>query len=564
MLRFLSTAAWVLSAISIQTPLAAQAPIRLARVDGAEGDRIHRAFSRYAQYGFSGVVLVRKGGHTILHASYGWADRERTIPMEPNTVLDIQSTTKPIVASLAVRLVEQGLLALDTPLGAVFTNLDEPHGRVTLRRLLSHTSGLTRDEWQGLSTRQEVIARFGAIPLDTGAVSKFEYMNLNYAVAKALLEEKTGEQFESLLAREVLRPVGASMSFEAPASAAVGYDGMPGAFTRAIGRGQEETYAGGTLWSSAGDLARWEEALQGGSLVSPAWLDTIRTPVGNGYGLGWFVYPGGILYHGGDGFGYQSTIMRSPGAGDLAFVVLTNVRPYSRDLWWRSLAMKAIQFAVTNRDLALPPDRTLTEESESEWLGEFASETGDTLRIQREPLSSGLIVTAAGVQAVTALGGGEEDVDLLQLLRRRSRVVMEALSSDASPADSVVTGERWRDLLTFLNEYAPELTHLRSTRWELQGFSRGSGQQLQAFLRNGDTHFRLLWDPETQVLTGWGLGGDVPAAAPAGIKNEAELVIFLPNRDLQIVVGGQRAGASGIETIRFGSLTLHRRSREMR
>lgn len=159
----------------------------------------------------------------------------------------------------------------------------------------------------------------------------------------------THDDFRTLLRNRVLIPSGSDLRSDPTDAAAAAYDGMPGCYTRATPSLQEETYGGGTLWGTAGGLARWEHFVNAGGLFPPVWLDTVRTPVAGEYGLGWFVYPGGMLNHGGDGGGFQSTLVRYPKLGDLFFVALMNVRPQARDLWWRNAVMKVVQFAAAGR-----------------------------------------------------------------------------------------------------------------------------------------------------------------------------------------------------------------------
>lgn len=562
---WLVRAVGVLGVPFVAAAASAQAvPVDLAEVQGDIGATLHAAFSRYAEYGFSGVVLVEKSGRCILHAAYGWADRESERPMTTDVPLNIQSTTKPVVASLAVDLVADGLLSLDDELGAAFPDLPSIHRAVTLRKLLSHSSGLTRDYNASrdgpLATREDALRIFSSI--DLAEEPDFAYRNLNYAVVKAWIERVTGEDFRVLLQSRVLTPAESDMVFQAPSQAAAAYDGMPGRYTPAIPSPQAETYAGGTLWGTAEGLARWEHFIDRGGLFPRAWLDTIRAPVAGDYGLGWFVYPGGMLYHGGDGGGFQSTIVRHPRLDDLFFVGLMNVRPNARDLWWRNAVMKAVQFAAAGRSFELPPPRFDTTVAAA-WEGAYLTATGDSIAIHRDPADGGLVVSAFGPQAVSGLHS--TDAEWLPLLRaadERSERIGRWLAGGDPPGDDVVSSEDRTRFIQFLAEYAEQLAEPPLDRWEVLGTIQRSNTSMQTFVATDDETVRLTWSADDLRLVGWGLGGETPGAFPAGVSPDGDLVAYVPARDETIAVRASLRREGRVEGIEVGGVTAVRIGRE--
>lgn len=563
---------WVVASLALAWPAVASqvraqpAPVEVVEVHGDAGGALHAALSRYAEYGFSGVLLVEIGGERVLHAAYGWADRDAGRPMTTDVPFNIQSITKPVVASLALELVADGVLDLDDELGSMFPDLPPAHRLVTLRQLLSHTSGLVRD-FEGyrqdrlLATREDALRIFASIPLRNGE-PQFAYRNLNYAVVKAMIEQATGEDFRVLLERLVLEPAASDLAFDPPLDGATPYDGMPGDVTRAVPDLDEETYAGGTLWGTAEGLTHWEHFLDAGGLFSGAWLDTMRTPVAGDYGLGWFVYPQGMLYHGGDGSGFQSALVRYPRL-DLYFVCLTNVRPLARDMWWRGQVTKVIQLAAVGRSIELPPPRFESADELDAWAGAYVTGGGDSITVRRDPADGGLVASAYGPEAVSALNAADEEwLGLLRAADARSERIGRWLEGGEPPGEDTVSAEDRGHFLGFLREQAPGIVTPSVGRWEVLGSTRRSRSSIQTFVATGGETLRLQWNVDDLRLTGWGLGGDTPAAFATGVSQDGDLIGYVPGGDNQVPITavGRRDGL--VQRIRVGSLEATRAASE--
>src|ERR671933_527152 len=115
---------------------------------------LHRAFDDAIPHlmdkrGVPGVAIaVVKGGEVAWGKGYGWADKDRRLPVTEHTVFQAASISKAVSAWVVMKLVEQGTLALDTPVSRYLTRWQLPaspfdNDGVTLRRILSHTAGLS-------------------------------------------------------------------------------------------------------------------------------------------------------------------------------------------------------------------------------------------------------------------------------------------------------------------------------------------------------------------------------------------------------------------------------------
>jgi CubicO group peptidase (beta-lactamase class C family) len=301
------------------------------------------------------VALVRDG-EVAWSAGYGLADRERGVPVTADTVFQVASISKPVTAWGVMRLVESGQLELDAPVEQYLTRWHLPPssydaGGVTIRRLLSHTAGLSLGGYPGISpdqplpTLEESLSgkNGGAgdvrITMEPGA--QFSYSGGGYTLLQLVIEEVTGESFSEFMQEQVLHPLGMLHSgFEwrtdlRPATAvAYSETGAPVPnylFT-------EKAAAG--LYTTAPDLARFVAAEMPGPSGKPAGrgvltADTLAlmfTPVLQGqgetaYGLGHQIstQPDGskVASHGGVNAGWRAFFAALPEQGE-GIVILTN------------------------------------------------------------------------------------------------------------------------------------------------------------------------------------------------------------------------------------------------
>ena len=287
---------------------------------------------------------------------YGLADQATGRAVTPDTMFQAASISKPVAASGALALVDQGVLSLDRPVNEQLTSWQVPaHDfteQVTLRRLLSHTAGLTVHGFPGYRTDAQVPSVVqvlnGAAPANTAAVrvdlqpgSRWRYSGGGITVAQLLMTDVTGEPFPELMDRLVLRPLGmAHSTYQQPpggaladqAASAHGPDGqpIPGRFHL-----YPEMAAAG-LWTTPSDLARWAAAIsaaydgEAGGPIRPETARAMLTPGmgGNqgGWGLGIGVQGEGEdlrFWHSGINEGFRAILWGSPHRRQ-AVVVMSN------------------------------------------------------------------------------------------------------------------------------------------------------------------------------------------------------------------------------------------------
>ena len=255
------------------------------------------------------AVLILEGGRVAYVRGYGFRDKERRLPVTPKTAFEIGSITKQFTAAAILQLQAAGRLDLDRPLSDYLP--DAPHAReVTLRQLLSHTSGLHDyldlpedriDEFvQRPITYKELIARLAPLPLDFKPGSRWSYSNTGYLLLGRVIEIVSGETYRDYLQRHFFGPLHLTSTHtigDEPrlANMAKGYRHAHGALER--GPTMDVSWAGaaGFLVTTLADLARWDVALESGRVIPPnayremATEATTKENGGTGYGLGLFV-----------------------------------------------------------------------------------------------------------------------------------------------------------------------------------------------------------------------------------------------------------------------------------
>jgi CubicO group peptidase (beta-lactamase class C family) len=309
---------------------------------------------RMREYHKPGVsVAVINGGVIEWTRGYGVLDAGGTQPVTPRTRFQAASISKPVTALAALAMVQAGRLALDENVNAKLTSWKVPDNdltkteKVTLRRILSHSAGLTVHGFPGyastapLPTLLQVLdgvkpANTTAIRVDILPGSQFRYSGGGYTVLQQLLIDVSGRPFPSFMRETVLLPIHMDDStYEQPlpaalrAVAATAHDASGKAIPGRCHTYPEMAAAG--LWTTPGDLARFaieiQQALAGRSKVLSAETarEMLTTQIAP-YGLGLTLSGAGRaarFSHGGSNEGFECQMVAFSELGQGA-VVMTN------------------------------------------------------------------------------------------------------------------------------------------------------------------------------------------------------------------------------------------------
>lgn len=291
----------------VASPRAQVAPSSFPAEIGARLEAVVQAWHRAGQ--FDGAVLVADGGR-VWNGASGDAVREWRVPNSPSTRYPIASLTKQFTAVLTMQLIERGGVGLDEPISRYLPwYRDDVGSRITVRDLLSHTSGLPEvpidiffDADLEVERIRGVVERYGAGDPTFEPGTAFAYNNVDYAVLGAILEEVTGEPFEAILRTEVLDPLSMRNTGIARRNAIIrarAEDYVPGetGWERAPAYRWEVWHAAGAMYSTVDDLHRWNQAMTAHRLLRPETWELMLTPrtdvgsTGNYVALGSWVYP---------------------------------------------------------------------------------------------------------------------------------------------------------------------------------------------------------------------------------------------------------------------------------
>ena len=265
---------------------------------------LHKTLSAYAQTtGFDGAILVAEHDSLIYRQAFGRRQRVSRAPFEPRTPSYIASLTKPMIAVLVMQLVERDRWHLDDPIGRHLIGLPPWVQPLTIRQLLSHTSGLPAyspfiQSFQGFDNARvlQLLPRMPGLNFAPG--SAFSYCNTGYVLLAEALSQHYRQPIADILQQRIFYPLGMANSFVVtPAS-------LKTSTNRAYG-----TYADGSwgdvpiytvgdagVFSTLDDLWLWQQGVFGGQLLSSKTTLTRMTRPQHlangaitGYGLGWFI-----------------------------------------------------------------------------------------------------------------------------------------------------------------------------------------------------------------------------------------------------------------------------------
>lgn len=292
-------------------------------------------FGEYNRPGAPGAsVMVIRNGKILFAKGYGLANVEEKVPCSTNTNFRLASVTKQFTAMAVMMLAERKKLSLDERLVDFFPEFPEYGRAITLRHLLTHTSGLPDYE--------DLIPKGTEIPvLDRDVLrllmkqektyfppgSKYRYSNSAYALLALIVEARSGCTFAHFLERNIFRPLKMTqtLAYEQGLSVvpnrACGYSPAGSGFKRTDQSLTSSVLGDGGIYSSVADLYKWDQALYTSRLVSRKMLRLAFTPgpatqhPETGYGFGWFIgrYRGlAEVWHSGNTIGFTTRIARFP------------------------------------------------------------------------------------------------------------------------------------------------------------------------------------------------------------------------------------------------------------
>ncbi len=296
-----------------------------------------------AQKDFSGVILIAENGNPIFQKAFGYREFASQIPLQTSDIFELASVSKQFTAMIIMLLKEKGLLNYDD---SVSKYLDIPYKGITIRNLLTHTSGLP--DYQDVMDKYWDKTKVAGNPDCIGYLNKYAppklfepgekytYSNTGYLLLASIAEKASGKDFIELCRKWIFKKLKMKNTDirtleekKAAKNFAIGHiyveernkyvraDSFPSSnYTIWLGNRKGP----GRISSTAADLLKWDKALYTEKIIKQSTLQEAFSPMklNNGsfsnYGFGWDLRTdpvlGEIVQHNGDNPGYKTYIIR--------------------------------------------------------------------------------------------------------------------------------------------------------------------------------------------------------------------------------------------------------------
>jgi CubicO group peptidase (beta-lactamase class C family) len=293
------------------------------------------------------TVLVSREGKVLFNKAYGMADVKGKKANTPGTTFRIGSVSKQFTAAAILKLQEHGKLSVQDSLAKYYPKW--PNGKnITLHHLLTHTSGIysyTSNPFFAIQVSKPanittLIPAIQKEKVNFAPGEKWEYCNSGYFLLGLIVEKVSGKTYGEFLQTEFFKPLGMNrtgvhVAGKEPEGESLGY--AKGLLGYKLSNNWDMTWAGGAgaLYSTTGDLLRWNEAVFGGKVLKKETLRVAFTPVKladgstKNYGYGWGISEKRgirIISHGGGLQGFQCNLAHAPDQ-KVTIVVLCNAGP---------------------------------------------------------------------------------------------------------------------------------------------------------------------------------------------------------------------------------------------
>lgn len=299
-------------------------------------------------------LAIVKDGAVVKAQGYGVADIARKTPATAETVYKIASVSKSLLAVGVMRLVQEGHVALDDPVGKYFAETPPAWAPITVRHLLSHTSGLVREgpafHPQKVQSDADVVKSAYSLPLRFPPGSRYEYGNLNYFMLGDVIRRASGRPWPEYLHETIFKTAGMTSTWptNTPASIPNRATGYVDNDKLQVADAWVALRPSGAFLSTVLDLAKWDAALESDRLLSASSRQQMWTAAqladgkASPYGLGWFVSVTNgrrRVQHTGGMPGARAAFVKYPDDG-LTIIVLSNLDDMDIDAIIEGLASR--------------------------------------------------------------------------------------------------------------------------------------------------------------------------------------------------------------------------------
>lgn len=382
--------------------------------EGTKGKKIVALVRKaHNESGFTGAVLAAEQGKVIAAVAVGEVDGK---PLEPTSLFEIASCTKPFTAVAVMKLVEEGKLSLDDPIAKQLPGIPEDCQAITVRHLLQHTSGIPGTNSQGAGTDLAVVLpTFLEGGPRTTPGEKHEYWNQGYALLSEVIARASGKPYTVYCREAIFKPCKMeSTRFtgeKAPPKVrvAIGQSkrGTPrSALEHPYGEYGFQYRGMGGIVTSLVDLWRFDRGLKTGKLLKPASIDEMTKAGPDDYALGWRIIElddgHAVQEHTGSVRGFLASIRRDPKNDGALFILANNDdgKPFH-------LVKSECEMALAGKK-PVKPGKGLDAKLTKELVGEYRDAQGRTLVISDGDAYVEAVIDWSGPKTFGVLNPGKE------------------------------------------------------------------------------------------------------------------------------------------------------------
>jgi len=296
-----------------------------------------------------GLIAVYQNGKILHIKPFGLANVELDVPVSEQTVFEIGSISKQFATATVMMLAEEGKLSVNDPISKHLNSLPSEWMAVTIKQLMLHQSGIpdyeeirSYDVYRYRLTPEEVIRIGHSRPMDFAPGTGYYYSNTGYYLLSMIIEQVEAMPLREVLQKRIFKPLGMTQTrFADPAAIikhrAAGYwENKVGDLINRNPTEYSSTLAAGGILTSAGDMAKWDAALNGDELLSAKskaemWFsgklpDGSETKYGYGWGLSAYKSTYKRQSHSGQVGGFTSFYTRFPEQGFSTMVFVNRYR----------------------------------------------------------------------------------------------------------------------------------------------------------------------------------------------------------------------------------------------
>lgn len=259
--------------------------------------KLENYFEEISDTGFAFSVLVAVNGEVITQKGYGWIDPEKKKPASGKTVFNVASITKSFTAAGIFILQEKNLLSINNSLSKFFPDIPEDKKAITIVQLMAHSTGLGQNYLSDrVKERDSAVKVIFTDLLQFKSGTNFSYSNENYEILGALIEIISHQTYEEFIRENILKKAGMNNTWFWSEASGIDSNLIAGK-NRILDQSISERnwgYIGsGGIYTNAGDLYKWFNALADGRIIGRGSLKTMWTPQLKlndiQIGSGWFI-----------------------------------------------------------------------------------------------------------------------------------------------------------------------------------------------------------------------------------------------------------------------------------